>query len=104
MRCVDDAGPIAQTGEPSAVVAPAFAVAQRPGAPVADPDAGRRDLPGNWIDQMRTAAVAADAPTLRLLAAQLADAQPALAATLCGWIDAYDYDAIQQALDVSFSS
>jgi predicted component of type VI protein secretion system len=48
---------------------------------------------------MRTAATAADVSTLRLLAAQLAATQPELAAALRRWIDAFDYDAIQHALE-----
>jgi hypothetical protein len=99
VRCADDAGQPAPQGQPLPVAAANVAGAQRAHAPAADADASRRELPGNWIDLMRTAATAADASTLRLLAAQLAATQPELAAALCRWIDAFDYDAIQQALE-----
>ena len=68
-----------------------------PAAPVAlDMPA---DVPPAWRAEASAAAQAADAPALYRLAAQVAADQPALAGALRGWIDAYDYAAIQQAME-----
>jgi PAS domain S-box-containing protein len=59
------------------------------------------DLAGlspGWIEQVRQAAIVADPPQLRRLAAAVAHEQPQLAAALNAWTDAYDYGAILAAL------
>ena len=55
-------------------------------------------LPPAWVEQVRGAATAADAAQLLELAAAVDGVQPALAARLQTWVDAYDYDAILIAL------
>jgi CheY-like chemotaxis protein len=59
-------------------------------------DAG--DLPAGWSEQVRNAAVAADAAHLLQLAAAVESQQPALAAALRTWATEFDYDAVLAAI------
>lgn len=86
---------------PPGADAPAGAMPAAPLAPAPSTAAQliHGDLPAGWREQVRRASVAVDTAALHRLVAQVAVDQPGLAAALQAWIEAYDYAAIQQAME-----